>query len=104
MGYGRLFCAAPVDDPDAVETCKLHFGEPIAEISSAYIPKHLYFGSALTAIEDRLMGKGIRRPFPLSPINKDRLLNKLERAKKEAASIRALGDFNYRKALIRDEN
>lgn len=104
MGYARLFCAAPSDDEAAVAACHAHFGAPIAEINSAYIPKHFYFGSSLTAIEDRLMAMGIRRPFPLSPLNQERLLSKLERAKKEATSIRALGDFNLRKAYIRDEN
>jgi len=104
MGYGRLFCAAPSDDAAAVAMCRAHFGDPIAEITSAYLPKHLYFGATLTSIEDRLIASGVRRPFPLSPINQDRLLKKLDRAKVEATNIRALGDFNLRKAYIRDEN
>lgn len=103
MGFARLFCAAPKDDLSAVACCIAHFGDPLAEITSAYISPHLYFGATLAVIEDRLIARGVRRPFPLSTINRERLLNKLERAKKESANIRALGDFNLRKAYVREE-
>lgn len=101
MGFSTLYCAAPTLNPEAVEWCTHLFGSPISTIDSAYLDPHLYFGASLETIRENLKHRMVRDPFPLSDMNVERLLHKFERAIRDSAQIQALGDFNMRKALIR---
>jgi hypothetical protein len=101
MGFTTLFCAAPTLNPEAITWCTNIFGAPIDTIDSAYLDPHMYFGNTLENIRKNLKSRLVREPFPLSDMNVERLLHKFERAVRDAAQIQALGDFNMRKALIR---
>lgn len=103
MGFTTLYCAAPTFQVEAIEWCQNTFGSPISTINSAYLDPHLYFGNTLSNIRQLLERRMVRTPFPLSDMNVERLLHKFERAVRDAAQIQALGDFNMRKALIRQE-
>lgn len=101
MGFTQLYCAAPTLNPEAISWCPGIFGAPINTIHSAYLDPHLYFGTTIEKIKENLRARMIREPFPLSDMNVERLLHKFQRAIRDAAQIQALGDFNMRKALIR---
>lgn len=102
MGFEKLFVAAPALETDAVEWCASLFGNPVSTINSSYLEPHIYFGADLSTIKENLRRKMVREPFPLSEMNVERLLHKFHRAIKESSQIQALGDFNMRKALIRE--
>jgi GNAT superfamily N-acetyltransferase len=103
MGMTALFCAAPMSNPASIQWCTKLFGSPLGSIESAYLDPHLYFGAILPTLAHTLKGLGIRDPFPLSDLNVDRLLQKHQRAMQDTARLQALGDFNMRKAVIRQE-
>jgi hypothetical protein len=63
---------------------------------------HLYFGNTLKNIEETLKRRNVRTPFPLSETNQERLMHKYQRAIRDTVQLRALGDFNMRKALLRE--
>ena len=102
MGYSRLFCAAPLASQEAVDWCLGLMGSPLGTLNSAYLEPHLYFGSNLDTIKHHLQAKLVKDPFPLSDLNVERLLHKLQRAIRDSAQLQALGDFNMRKALMRE--
>jgi GNAT superfamily N-acetyltransferase len=103
MGMTALFCAAPMSSPDAIRWCARLFGAPLSAIDSAYLDPHLYFGAPLTGIAQTLKEMGVKEPHPVLEINLERLLHKVQRALRETAQIQALGDFNLRKAKIRQD-
>jgi GNAT superfamily N-acetyltransferase len=102
MGFGHLYCAAPMQTPEAVEWCTHTIGRPVGPIDSAYMEPHLYFGNSLDAIKDNLRQMSVREPYPLSEVNVERLLHKIQRAIRDTAQLQSLGDFNMRKALLRE--
>lgn len=102
MGMTHLYVAAPIDCEDAIKWCQSSIGRPLGAIDSAYLSPHVYFGNTLEAIQENLGKMPGRQPFPLSEVNVERLLHKFQRALKETAQIQALGDFNMRKALLRE--
>lgn len=104
MGLTHLYVAAPIDSTEAVKWCTDSIGRPLGTIDSAYLSPHIYFGNSLDVIKTNLQRMNTKEPFPLSEMNVDRLMHKLQRAMKETAQIQALGDFNIRKALIRQED
>jgi GNAT superfamily N-acetyltransferase len=103
MGMTTLFCAAPMSSPEALRWCTRLFGAPISAIDSAYLDPHLYFGAPLATIAQTLKDAGVKEPYPLVEINVERLLHKVQRALRETAQVQALGDFNLRKAKIRQD-
>lgn len=102
MGLTHLYVAAPIDSPEAVKWCTSTIGRPIGQIESAYLSPHIYFGNTVPEIRSNLEQIGVRPPFPLSDMNIERLLHKFQRAVRDTAQIQALGDFNLRKALLRE--
>lgn len=104
MGFTHLYCAAPTLSADAVNWCTGIFGSPIGTIDSAYLDPHLYFGNNLRVIQDNLRHLMVPEPFPLSDMNVERLMHKFQRAVRDSSQIQALGDFNMRKALLREDD
>jgi len=103
MGLSHLYCAAPMDSPEAIKWCTETIGNPLGTLDSAYLTPHMYYGNTLEAIESNLQRRHVRPPFPLSEVNVERLLHKFQRAIRETAQLQALGDFNMRKAHMRQE-
>lgn len=103
MGFGSLFCAASMSNQSAIQWCNDIMGLPVGQIESAYLDPHLYYGSSLDNIKFNLKSLGVREPFPLSDVNVERLLLKFQRAVRDASQIQALGDFNMRKAMLRQD-
>lgn len=101
MGLTHLYCAAPIDSSDAIKWCTNTIGRPLGTVESAYMAPHVYFGNTLDSIHTNLQRMQVAAPFPLSEMNVERLLHKFERAVRDTAQLQALGDFNMRKALIR---
>lgn len=102
MGFSTLYCAAPMDSPEAVKWCADTLERPLGTVESAYLTPHIYYGNTLTNIESNLQKMGVRSPFPLSDMNVERLLHKFQRALRDTAQLQALGDFNMRKARMRE--
>lgn len=102
MGMSRLYVAAPMDSPEAIAWCVETIGRPLGTLESAYLTPHVYYGNILPEIERRLQNRDTRPPFPLSDVNQERLLNKFQKALRDTANLQALGDFNMRKALMRE--
>ena len=102
MGFTHLYCAAPIQSSDAIEWCTHIIGRPIGTLESAYMEPHVYFGNSLESIQSNLRSKSVRDPYPLSDVNVERLLHKIQRALRDTAQLQALGDFNMRKALLRE--
>lgn len=101
MGYHTLYCAAPLT-AEASAWCQQLMGDREAVIDNGTMPAHGYYRVALHDLVQRLHQMSIPAPVPLSAANQDRLYNKAQRAIRDSAQLQALGDFNMRKAMIRD--
>jgi hypothetical protein len=101
MGWQRLYCAVPSDDPVAHACATMHFGEALGEVEWPGGAPYRYHGAPLSLVASRLVERGVKTPHPLSTKNDQKLQHKAERARADLNRLADLGVFNVQKATLR---